>query len=156
MQDRMGACQTISNAQKLDSCTVAQHLESTKCKNVHRTNKVSYTKGIQIAFIINPNWIQGKWEGSYRDRCTSMDAMTIRQVSSSPARLCYPVTRRPGRRPARAASGSHPEIESTWATGSATRSGPSSGPSTRMQAIRRVGAVPSVAGAVLLDVTGLQ
>ena len=42
---------------------MAHHLETTKCKNVNQTNKVSYTKGIQIAFIINPNWIQGKWEG---------------------------------------------------------------------------------------------
>ena len=39
---------------------------------ISRTNKISYTKSIQIAFVINPNWIQGKWEGSYRDHCTSM------------------------------------------------------------------------------------
>ena len=39
---------------------------------ISRTNKISYTKSIHIAFVINPNWIQGKWEGSYRDHCTSM------------------------------------------------------------------------------------
>jgi hypothetical protein len=127
-QDRMGACQTISNAKKLDSCTVVHHLETTKCKNINRTNKVSYTKGIQIAFIINPSWIQGKWEGSYRDRCTSM-GMPWRFAKSRQARPDFATTWLGGA--GRAASGSGPEIVSTWATGSATRSGPSLGPSTR-------------------------
>jgi hypothetical protein len=68
---------------------------------INRKNKVSYTKSIQIAFIINPNWIQGRREGSYRDRCMSIrmphdsSKLTgIHQVSSSPARLCCPAAGR--------------------------------------------------------------
>ena len=106
----MGACQTISNAKKLDSCTVAHHLETTKCKNFNRTNKVSYTKGIQIAFIINPNWIQGKWEGSYRVGCRCAYDYSPRVVKPGPTLLP-----RDSEVPGRAASGSGPEIVSTWA-----------------------------------------
>ena len=39
---------------------------------INWTNKVSYKKFIQIAFVINTNWIKGRREGSYLDRCTSM------------------------------------------------------------------------------------
>ena len=39
---------------------------------INWTNKVSYKKFIQTAFVINPNWIKGRREGSYLDRCTSM------------------------------------------------------------------------------------
>jgi hypothetical protein len=96
MQNRMGACQTISNAKKLRLLHCGTASRNNKMQNVTGTNKVSYTKGIQIAFIINPNWIQGKWEGSYRDRC--MSNLGIRLFTKSRQA-----------RPDIAASGSGPE-----------------------------------------------
>jgi hypothetical protein len=50
-----------------------------RCKNeINRTNKVSYTKCIQIAFIINPKWIKGRRDGSYQDCCTLMRMLATR------------------------------------------------------------------------------
>jgi hypothetical protein len=64
---------------------------------INRTNKVSYTKCIQIAFIINPNWIKGRREGSYQDCCTLMRMVTTRieLTNCRKARPDFAAPRRP-------------------------------------------------------------
>ena len=97
MQDRMGACQTFSNAKKLDSCTVAHHLETTKCKNVNRTDsdEQSFLHKRHPDCIYYQSELDPRKVGRELQRLLHVDhAMIIRQESSSPARLCYPVTRR--------------------------------------------------------------
>ena len=68
---------------------------------INWTNKVSYKKFIQIAFVINTNWIK---EGRELPRSLHIDVHGETriefQVSSSPARLCCPAAAGPATRTA--------------------------------------------------------